>query len=60
MVEQVPEPIELRLLQSQGCCRMVCGLFLDGSVHPLMASVLLWPTWLDALMHDAHLHPYQL
>src|ERR1039457_1762409 len=57
VVEHLPELIKLLLLKPQRECWRLCRVLFEGAVHSLMASVLLRPAWLNALMHDAHLHP---
>src|ERR1035437_2644159 len=57
VVEHLPELIELLLLKPQRERWRLCRVLFESAVHPLMASVLLRPAWLNALMHDAHLHP---
>jgi len=59
MVEHVSELIESLLLQPQRRRRRIRSIRFEGPVHSLVTSILLWPPWLDALMHDSHLHPSQ-
>jgi hypothetical protein len=44
------------LLEAIGAWR-ADGLFLEGQVHALMAPVLLWATWFDALDIDTKPQP---
>src|ERR1700722_20399211 len=58
VVKHVAEVIESALLCSKGCRRWFSRVLLQGAMHPLVAAVLLWPTRLNALMHDpSFIHP---
>ena len=57
VVEDLPELIKLLLLQPERQCWRLCRVLLQSPMHSLMAPVLLGPTGLNPLMHDAHLHP---
>jgi hypothetical protein len=54
-VELANEDIEAVLLLQTVEARRAGRLFLEGKVHALVAAVLLWMTWLDAL--DCNVEP---
>jgi hypothetical protein len=56
-IEILDEVIEAGLLPEAIGARGSHGLFFEGEVHPLMASVLLWVTGFDALDSDAEAEP---
>jgi len=57
VVEHVVKVIEPALLSAKGCRRRFRRVLLQRAMHPLMATVLLRPARLNALMHDPELHP---
>ena len=57
IVEYVAKSIEAALLCAKRCRRRFRRVLLQCAMHPLMATVLLRPARLDALMHDPELHP---
>lgn len=57
IVEHVAKAIEAALLSTKRCRRRFCSVFLERAMHPLMATILLWPTCLYPLMYDPELHP---
>jgi hypothetical protein len=52
VVEHIAKAIEAALLCSKGCRGWFGRVLLQSAMHPLVAAVLLWPTRLNALMHD--------
>ena len=57
VVEATAKGIEALLLQCEIRRRWLAAVLLEGEMHALMASVLLWVAWLDALGLDAELEP---
>ncbi len=56
-IELLHEDVEaVLLLQSVRAWRPGCLLF-EGKVHALVAAVLLWMAWLDALDRDTETKP---
>src|SRR5262245_3388354 len=56
-IELIDESVEAPLLTThRRCGRAGCFLF-EGLVHPLVASVLRWPAWLDELGKDPQPNP---
>ena len=56
-VEFLDESVEPQLLTAHGSCRRARGFLLEGLVHPLVATVLRGPAWLDELWKDAQPNP---
>ena len=59
MVKNGTEAIELFLLRYQSARRRLRGVFLQRPMHPFMSPILLRPSWLNAFVNDAELHPSQ-
>jgi hypothetical protein len=57
LIELDLKGIEARLLVA--CCERgrAQRLLLQGAMHSLVSPVLLWMTWLDALVVNTKLHP---
>lgn len=57
MVEDLPETIELLLLQPQRQSRRLGRIFFEGTMHALMPAILLRSAGLNAFVNDAQLGP---
>src|SRR5271163_1207294 len=60
VVEHVAKVIEAALLCAKGCRRRLRRVLLQRAMHPLMATVLLRSTCLNALVHDPELQHAQI
>lgn len=57
MIEDLSKTVELLLLEPQRQSRRPSCLFLEGSMHSFVATVLLRAPRLNAFVIDPHLHP---
>src|SRR6202012_2677314 len=59
VIEHIAKVIEAALLCTKRCRRRFRRVLLQRAVHPLMATVLLRPTCLNALMNNPQFHPVE-